>query len=130
MKKIAFLSLITIIVGFVIVSCGLKDKLQKSTISVAIEPGSVDAIRHNSSQNFTAIVRNARGELMDVDVNWSISGFTGDVSISTNVGKSVIFTVGSSGGDSTGVLTAEYSGVNVPINIEITNALYLYKNGV
>jgi hypothetical protein len=130
MKKVAFLCLIMIIVGFVVVSCALKDKLQENTISVAIEPASVGFIRHNSLQNFTAIVRNTRGELIDVDVNWSISDFTGDVSISTNVGKRVIFTVGSSGGDSTGVLTAEYSGVSRSVNIEITNALYLYRNGV
>ncbi|MDR1474732.1 MAG: hypothetical protein LBS38_03495 [Endomicrobium sp.] len=126
MKKIVFLCLILTIIGLGIFSCGLKDRLLHNTITVVIEPASIEFIRFDSSQHFSAIVRNARGEFMDVGVKWRISGFT-DVSISSNQGTSITLQTGST--ECRGVLTAEYRGVTSSINIEVTNDVILYKNG-
>jgi hypothetical protein len=98
-----------------------------NAISVTIKPGAEDSIWFNSSQEFTAYIRDPRGKLMDVDPNWNISGFSSDVSISTDIGKSIIFYTGST--VSKGVLTAEYDGVRRFVNIEINNHFSLYENG-
>jgi hypothetical protein len=131
MRKVSLLS--AIIVIFIAFSCGFKDKLMNNAISVTIKPGAVDSIPLNSSQEFTAFIRDPRGKLMDVDANWNISGFSSDVSISTNIGKSIIFYAGNT--ESKGVLTAEYDGARRFVTIEIKeikneNTLILYnKNG-
>ncbi|MDR2437704.1 MAG: hypothetical protein LBD17_06570 [Endomicrobium sp.] len=126
MKKMVFSCLILTIIGIGILSCGLKNRLPHNTVTIAIEPVSIDFIRFNSSQSFSAIVKNAKGELMDVDVNWSISGFS-NVSISSGKGKSVTLQTG--GTECLGILTAEYRGVTSSIDIDVTNDFILYKNG-
>jgi hypothetical protein len=125
MKKIILLNIIVIV--FIVFSCGFKDKLMNNAISITIKPGTVDSILFNSTQKFTASIRDPRGKLMDVTPNWSISGFNSDVSISSNVGESILFYAGNT--KSIGILTAEYDGVRRFVNIEINNHFNLYKNG-
>jgi hypothetical protein len=125
MKKVSLLSII-IVMLFIVFSCGFKDKLMNNAISVTIKPGIVDFIWFNSLQEFTASIRDPGGKLMDVTPHWSISGFSQDVSISTNIGKSIVFCTGNT--ESRGVLTAEYDGVRCFVNIEISNRFNLYKN--
>ncbi|MDR2437532.1 MAG: hypothetical protein LBD17_05670 [Endomicrobium sp.] len=125
MKEVYLLSVI--IVMFIVFSCGFKDKLMNNAISVTIKPGTVDSIQFNSSQEFTASIRDPRGKLMDAVPHWNISGFNSEVSISTNTGKNIVFYTGNT--KSRGVLTAEYDGVRRFVNIEINNRFNLYKNG-
>jgi hypothetical protein len=111
-KNITLLTLLFFISGILLISCDQKEKLSQNNLSVAIEPAElhlhsiVNTMTAGESQIFTAIVRNGKGNIIDVDVIWTVDTVSSG-SLSANVGKSTRFTMGSS---EQATLTADYGG--------------------
>ncbi|MDR3257164.1 MAG: hypothetical protein LBT18_05970 [Endomicrobium sp.] len=127
MKKLILLSVMFLLCSFSIISCGQLKKLIANKLSVSIEPSEVEYMSNGSVQTFESIVKNARGEKMDVDVLWNFTPSSLGT-LSTSSGKTVVFTADPVSKGS-GTLFAEYSGVKRSISIEISNAMLLYRNG-
>jgi hypothetical protein len=98
MKNKVFLVAFTSVVLLVSLTCACKqkDKLSANTMTVAIEPRSA-TLKTNETKVFRALVRNGNGDIIDVNLNWSILGLGSNIGqLSNTFGKETTFTMGTS----------------------------------
>ncbi|MCL2390712.1 MAG: hypothetical protein FWD54_00840 [Endomicrobia bacterium] len=115
MKKFLFLSPLLLICAFIIISCApeRKSRLNSDSIVVRIEPP-IANVPLDTTKTLTAIVRNAKGDIVDLPVTWSIDPSTGIGAFDSVTGKTAEFRAI---GNGIVTITALSNGVTGSINV-------------
>lgn len=120
-KKIFLLALVMLFLPLMF-SCSKRDKLTANTMLVSIEPRSDFDLSAGESRNLSAIVRNAKNEIITPEsVRWSVTDSEGvetdTLGIIDNPNQvNVVFTAMSSGSGKV-VLTCE--GIQTSVNVTV-----------
>jgi hypothetical protein len=120
-KKIFLLILIMTFFLPCMFSCSKRDKLTTNTMVVSIEPKADIEMSNGESKSLSAIVRNAKRELINPEnVSWSVvdsDGETGTLGLFDNPKKvNVIFTATNSG---TGKIVLTCEGIQTSVNLSV-----------
>lgn len=118
MNKNKIVSLIIVGLSFLLTAgcTSKKEQLTASTLTIAVEPGSIAALSAGNSVQLTAICKSAKSDNVDIAPTWSVENNLGTFNPAT--GKTTVFTAGSV--NNTGKIYASYAdvrsaGVNVTV---------------